>query len=129
MGCNLLKQDTFFAGLFSGCAYATRTEGLLYGISIIFLAITIILLKENPQYSLSFNSINRIFYIACGFITIALAFQTVYFFIQENCRYSENLLLPSKWQIISIPIALSGISKMLFIYLPGKYQLFYPTQS
>ncbi|MDE1889122.1 MAG: glycosyltransferase family 39 protein [Planctomycetota bacterium] len=107
----------FFAGLFSGCAYATRTEGLLYGISIIFLAIAIILLKENPQYSLSFNSINRIFYIACGFITIALAFQTVYFF------YTGELSILRK-SSLAFQMA-NYISPNLFIrYLKNAFYLF-----
>lgn len=107
----------FFAGLFSGCAYATRTEGLLYGISIIFLAIAVILLKENPQYSLSFNSINRIFYIACGFITIALAFQTVYFF------YTGELSILRK-SSLAFQMANHINSNLLIRYFENAFYLF-----
>ena len=104
----------FLGGLFSGCAYATRTEGLFYCAAIIFLIIAVILLKEKVPFNITFNSI---LYVIYGFVAVAATFQTLYF------SYTGNLSMLRK-SSLSFQMA-NYISPNLFIrYLKNAFYLF-----
>lgn len=104
----------FYAGLFSGCAYATRTEGLFYCAAIIFLIIAVILLKEKLPFNITFNNI---LYVIYGLIAVAVTFQTLYF------SYTGNISMLRK-SSLAFQMA-NYISPNLFIrYLKNAFYLF-----